>query len=129
MTTARMLATRHLSLLVFDHRMDLRNRPLLCMSTGSPKVLGDPARVLSRLRPLARGQRGGGPRTYPGPVHCLGRPLVVCSVRLSGVPSPPHAARVVCAFVCFIKGIQCFRNFSISNDLFTAYPRRHQTLC
>jgi hypothetical protein len=86
MTTARMLATRHLSLLVFDHRMDLRNRPLLCMSTGSPKVLGDPARVLSRLRPLARGQRGGGPRTYPGPVHRLGRPLVVSCFRLSGGP-------------------------------------------
>jgi len=61
--------------------------------TGSPKVLGDPASVLSRLRPLARGQHGGGPRTYPGPVHCLGRPLVVSCVRLSGVPSPPHAAR------------------------------------
>jgi hypothetical protein len=62
--------------------------------TGSPKVLGDPARVLSRLRPLARSQRWGGPRTYPGPVHCLGRPLVVSCVRFSGVPSPPHAARM-----------------------------------
>ena len=42
--------------------------------TGSPR---DPARVLSRLRPLTLGQRWSGPRTYPGQVHCLGRPLVV----------------------------------------------------
>ena len=57
--------------------------------TGSPRILGDPARVLSRLRPLARGQRWSGPRTYPGQVHCLDRPLADPCVRLCGVPSPP----------------------------------------
>jgi len=51
--------------------------------TGSPKMLGDPARVLSGLRPLAHGQRWGGPRTCPGQVHCLGRPLVVSCARFS----------------------------------------------
>ena len=68
--------------------------------TGSPNVLGDPARVLSLLLPLARGQRGGGPRTYPGPVHCLGRPLVVSCVRLSEVPRPPPWPLVVCTCAC-----------------------------
>ena len=61
--------------------------------TGSPRILGDPARVLSRLRPLARGQRWSGPRTYPGQVHCLDRPLAVPCVRPCGVPSPPPRRR------------------------------------
>ena len=42
----------------------------------------------SRLRPLARGQRWSGPRTYPGQVHCLGRPLVV-SLRWTPVGGRP----------------------------------------
>ena len=37
---------------------------------------------------LARGQRGGGPRTYPCQVHCLGRPLVV-SLRWTPVGGRP----------------------------------------
>jgi hypothetical protein len=53
--------------------------------TGSPR---NPARVLSRLRPLAHGQGWSGPRTYPGQVHCLGRPLVV-SLRWTPVGGRP----------------------------------------
>ena len=70
--------------------------------TGSPRILGDPARVLSRLRPLARGQRWSGPRTYPGQVRCLDRPLAVPCVRLCGVPSPPPPQ---CVWTVFVREI------------------------